>query len=300
MVVQTKGRVLSNREIESGYFLLDIECEPIAGLAVPGQFVMIKASDDDHPLLRRPFSLYRSYPISHSEKKRGGQLSILYKRIGAGTLKMTEFKEEQAVDLIGPLGKGYTPPPLPSRRGSAGPVSVRQCRHDSRSGSSRLLTTSASLILIGGGIGIVSLAFLAERLKPANLFVFIGGKKSHDILCLEDFKKLHAHLFIATEDGSLGFNGTIIDLFFSQLERFKKSEPHYLYSCGPMEMLKRLARRIEPGRFVCQASLEARMACGFGACWGCVVKTTHPQTPYQRVCKEGPVFPLESIAWDAE
>jgi dihydroorotate dehydrogenase electron transfer subunit len=116
---------------------------------------------------------------------------------------------------------------------------------------------------------------------------------------VEDFRKLNSNIFISTEDGSLGFEGTVIDLFLSRRKTLdRKKPPHYLYACGPVEMLKALARAVDLKRFVCEVSLEARMACGFGACWGCVVKTTHPQTPYQRVCKEGPVFDLKDIEWE--
>jgi dihydroorotate dehydrogenase electron transfer subunit len=273
MATQIDGIVLRNRNIGSFYYLLDIDCEPIARVAAPGQFVMLKVPDGDHSPLRRPFSIYRCPEGLSTQAKRARQISILYKQVGRGTLKMTDLKKNQTVGLIGPLGQGYALPPLPA---------------------------SKSIILIGGGVGIVSLVFFAETSKFENLFVFIGAKTKQDILCAKDFKRLRAHLFVATEDGSSGFKGTVTDLFFSQLGRFEKDRMYYVYSCGPMAMLKRLARDIEPNRFVCQVSLETRMACGFGACWGCVVKTTDPVTPYQRVCKEGPVFPLEHIAWDVE
>jgi dihydroorotate dehydrogenase electron transfer subunit len=90
----------------------------------------------------------------------------------------------------------------------------------------------------------------------------------------------------------------VIDLFLSQQKGFNDIESHYIYSCGPVEMLKELANAVKLKKVVCQVSLEARMACGFGACWGCAVKTTDPKTPYQRVCKEGPVFNLKDIVWE--
>jgi len=187
---------------------------------------------------------------------------------------MTEFKKGQKVNIIGPLGNGFGLPPLPC---------------------------PAPITLIGGGIGIVSLYPLAECLVPHPLCVFIGGKTKDDILCKEDFKKLNAlKIFIATEDGSLGYQGTVIDLFLSQQKSFKKSESPYIYSCGPVGMLKELAKAVKSKGVVCQASLEARMGCGFGACWGCVVKTDDLHTPYQRVCKEGPVFNLKNIVWDEQ
>ncbi|MGB9628528.1 MAG: dihydroorotate dehydrogenase electron transfer subunit, partial [Thermodesulfobacteriota bacterium] len=131
-----------------------------------------------------------------------------------------------------------------------------------------------------------------------NLYVLIGGKTREDILCMDEFKKLALNLLIATEDGSKGFHGTVVDLFSMIKRKFDGKGPYYLYSCGPMGMLKDLRRTLPFKKFIAQVSLEARMGCGFGACWGCVVKTRNPNLLYQRVCKEGPVFNLEDIVWD--
>ncbi len=271
MPLQTNGTVIKNRRIKSLYFILGIYCPPIANQIKPGQFVMLKVSDDCSPLLRRPFSVYKSYPVSHPEKRKRGRLFILYKKVGKGTRKMMTLKKGQKVDLIGPLGNGFTLPPLPS---------------------------STNILLIGGGVGIVSLFPLTEVSGGGKLFVFIGGKTQHDILCVEDFKEFSSNIFIATEDGSLGVQGTVVDLFISQRKKFKKNKKYYLYACGPVAMLEALAKNVEFKNFFCQASLEARMGCGFGACWGCVVKTKHPKTPYQRVCEDGPVFRLKDIVWE--
>jgi dihydroorotate dehydrogenase electron transfer subunit len=271
MHFQTDGTVIKNRRVKSLYFILEIYCPPIANHIQPGQFIMLKVSNDSSPLLRRPFSVYKSYPDNHPEKKKRGCLFIYYKEVGKGTQKMTTLKKGQKLDLIGPLGKGFTLPPLPS---------------------------PANIILIGGGVGIVSLYPIAEALKKKKLFVFIGGKTQDDILSVEDFGKFNSKISVATENGSLGFRGTVVDLFLSQKKLFTKGGKYYLYSCGPVAMLRALARIAKSKNFICQVSLEARMGCGFGACWGCVVKTNHPQKPYQRVCKEGPVFPLRDILWE--
>jgi dihydroorotate dehydrogenase electron transfer subunit len=272
MASQIDGIVIRNESIKPLCFLLTIYCPPIANEIKTGQFIMLKVSDNHSPLLRRPFSIYKSYPANHPEKKKRGCLLILYKKVGKGTQKMTEFKKGQKVDMIGPLGNGFSLPPLPS---------------------------SPNIILVGGGVGIVSLYSLAEVLGSTKLFIFIGGKTKDDILCEEDFKRLNASkIFIATEDGSWGYKGTVIDLFLSQRKRFENSESQYIYSCGPVEMLKELERAVKFKGAVCQVSLEARMGCGFGACWGCVVQTSDPKTPYQRVCKEGPVFNLKDIVWE--
>jgi dihydroorotate dehydrogenase electron transfer subunit len=232
---------------------------------------MLKVSEDSSPLLRRPFSVYKNYPENHPEKEKRGCLFVYYKKVGKGTQKMTTLKKGQKLNLIGPLGKGFTLPPLPS---------------------------SANIILIGGGVGIVSLYPIAEALKNRKLFVFIGGKTQDDILCLEDFKKFNSKISVSTENGSLGYRGTVVDLFSSQRKLFGKNGKYYIYSCGPVAMLKALAGIVKFKNFICQVSLETRMGCGFGACWGCVVKTNHPRTPYQRVCKEGPVFSLKDILWE--
>jgi len=271
MALEIDGIVLRNRRIKSLYYVLEIYCPPVATTIQPGQFIMLKISGSYDPFLRRPFSVYKSYSASHREKKKRGRLLILYKKVGKGTQRMTEFMKGQQVNIIGPLGKGFSLPPLPS---------------------------SANIILVGGGVGIVSLYPLAAALKLGKLFVLIGGRTMDDILCEEDFRKLNSTVFVATEDGSLGFKGTVLDLFLSQQKTFKANPSRYLYACGPAEMLNELAKTVKFKEFTCQVSLEARMGCGFGACWGCVVKTIDPKVPYQRVCKEGPVFNLMDIAWE--
>ncbi len=271
MPTQTDGVVLGNRRVRSCYFMLEIHCPSIADQIKPGQFVMLKVSDDTSPLLRRPFSVYKSYPPRYSEKRKRGHLFILYKKVGEGTQKMTTLGKGQKVNVIGPLGNGFTLPPHPS---------------------------SVDCFLIGGGVGIVSLYPLAEALKGKKLSVFIGGKTRNDILGLEDFKKLNSRIFTATEDGSLGVQGTVVDLFASEVRRFKKNEQRYIYACGPVPMLRALAKTTKSGRFVGQVSLEARMGCGFGACWGCVVRMKSSKKPFQRVCQEGPVFRIEDVAWE--
>jgi len=271
MPFQIEGTVVRNARVKSVYFILWIACPPIANQIKPGQFVMLRVSKDRTPLLRRPFSIYKSYPLNHPEKKKRGSLVIVYKRVGKGTQKMTALKRGEKVELIGPLGNGFTLPPLPS---------------------------SENNILIGGGMGIVSLFSLTETLGGRNLSVFIGGRTRDDILCVDDFKRLNSKVLVATEDGSLGVRGTVVDLFFSERGNFKRNEKYSIYACGPVAMLKALAKTVAFRNFACQASLEARMGCGFGACWGCVVKTRHSKTPYQRVCKDGPVFRLEDIVWE--
>lgn len=269
MAIQTDGIVLKNRKVKSVYFLLEIDCPTIAREAKPGQFVMVLTSDAPYPLLRRPFSIYKIYSEKYSARMTKRRFSILYKRVGKGTQLMSAFRKGQTVNLIGPLGNGFTLSGLPD---------------------------PSPVILIGGGVGIATLASLAGKLGSGPLYVFIGGKSKYDILCEKDFPG--GKIFIATEDGSLGKRGTVVDLFESEMERFDRKVSHHLFCCGPEGMLRSLARLIPSEKWVVQASLESRMGCGFGACWGCVVKTTDVESPFRRVCKDGPVFPLSEILWD--
>ena len=266
MAIQTDGIVLRNSKIKSIYFLLEIDCPSIANETKPGQFVMLRTSDDNHPLLRRPFSIYKSHSTLDPRKGKRGHLFILYKKVGKGTQKMSTFKEGQKINLIGPLGNGFILPPLPS---------------------------STATILIGGGVGMASLSALGETLGFGELYVFIGGKTKDDILCEDNFPK--GKVFIATEDGSRGKKGTVVDFFLSEIKRFDRDRPHHVYICGPEGMVKSLAKVIKSKKWIVQVSLEARMGCGFGACWGCVVKTRDNEMAYRRVCKDGPVFPLSEI-----
>jgi len=272
MPLQAQGIVLKNVNLQSLYFLLEIECPPIASLLHPGQFVMLKIEGSEDPLLRRPFSLFKKNFTHHRQQENRGRFSILYKKIGKGTQKMTELGRGDKINLIGALGNGFSIPPSPSSQRAA---------------------------LIGGGVGIVPLLSLAEALRmERGLAVFIGGKTKTDILCLKDFEKLNSNIFVATEDGSLGHRGTVIDLFLSEQERLWRGGPTPVFASGPLPMLKGLANALGPQKSLCEASFEARMGCGFGACWGCVIRTIDPETPYQRVCKEGPVFNLGKIIWE--
>jgi dihydroorotate dehydrogenase electron transfer subunit len=128
MPFQTEGTVIKNERIQSLYFLLGIYCPPIANQIKPGQFVMLKVSDDRTPLLRRPFSVYQSCPDHYPEKTKRGCLFVLYKIVGKGTRKMTGLEKGQKVNLIGPLGNGFTLPPLPPALFSGGVIASLHSR----------------------------------------------------------------------------------------------------------------------------------------------------------------------------
>ncbi len=222
-----------------------------------GQFFMLglRAAGND-PLLKRPFSLYRTTS--------DGFAQILYRVKGRGTRIMCGLKPGSTLEVLGPLGNGFPPP-----------------------------VTDKQPLLVGGGLGIVPLVALAESIKHKSPMVFIGAGSKDEVLAQDVLSGTGAHLEIATEDGSEGRPGFVTDI----LKHFLNAPPspvssYVLYGCGPKQMLKSVSSIAVQLGLEGYVSLEEHMACGVGACMGCVVKTP---AGYRRVCKDGPVFAVNEI-----
>ncbi len=254
-IVQGKFKILSNIPAGEKYFKLCLDAGKIARPAVPGQFVMVRVSEGIQPLLRRPLGVHG---VS------GNKVELLYEIIGQGTVILSQKKPGEYLDVIGPLGNGFT------------------FRHRA--------------ILIAGGMGVAPLVFLAEKLSRSRPMVLIGGQSKGHILCADEFSKLGCSVKIATDDGSLGFKGKVTEL----LENILKSrhcEPcrgEAIFACGPGPMLKEISRLSQEHKIDAQLSLEAHMSCGFGVCLGCSVETKSSQ---KKVCQDGPVFDSQEIVW---
>ncbi len=225
-----------------------------------GQFVNIKVSNSYMPLLRRPFSIHRVNREQH-------WFEILFQVIGTGTKLLADCEIGQRLDILGPLGNHFT---------------FRQnCNR---------------AILIAGGLGIAPLLFLAQQLKiqeiPATLFY--GNKSKQNFCCLEDFEAFGVPYFLATEDGSSGFKGKVTELLLES-QATSLGSNSIIYACGPNPMLQKVKEIANQLQLPCQVSLETMMACGFGACLGCVVNSTSQSDPYKYVCKDGPVFDANEI-----
>ena len=259
MNYQIKSRILSNKRLGREHYLMRFEAAPIARAAKPGQFIHLRCSDKVNPLLRRPFSIHRIA---------GETVCILYQLVGKGTEILAEKKTGEYLDVIGPLGNGFT---------------------YSRS-------KSANSILVAGGIGIAPLLMLARELikyqKSAGILLLVGAKTKRLILCERDFKALGIGVKISTDDGSYGWQGMVTELLEDGLSANRYSLPTVIYACGPEKMLKKVAEISRRYDIKAQGSLEKKMACGVGACLGCAIST---RSGYQRVCKEGPVFDLDEI-----
>ncbi len=202
--------------------------------------------------LRRPISIssYDKYSIT-----------LIYKTLGEGTEYLTKMKQGEGLDLLVGLGNGFD-----------------------------LSISSKRPLLVGGGVGIPPLYQLALDLseKGKRPIVVLGFNTAEEIFYQEEFSKIpNCKVYVATMDGSFATKGTVINLIEKE-NLLQKSD--YLYSCGPMAMLRALYELDIRGQF----SLEERMGCGFGSCMGCTCKT---KTGYKRVCHEGPVFLKEDLLW---
>lgn len=255
-----RAEIKENRPVDKSYNILDLKPLKPSREPEPGQFYMIGIGGEYDPLLKRPFSVFR---------KNSDGFQILYRIKGRGTLLMRDMKEGVVIDVLGPLGNSY---PLPDK----GQIPL----------------------IVAGGIGIASVFSLAEKLRGES-YMFYGARNRDELLMLNELKGLAEELFISTDDGSFGRKGTIADVLNDFLTHPSpvmqaKACSYSIYACGPKPMLKAVSRiAIDKGLngYVC---LEENMACGVGACFGCVVKT---KEGYRRVCKEGPVFSIEEIVW---
>ena len=154
---------------------------------------------------------------------------------------------------------------------------------------------------MAGGIGIAPLAMLAEKMvkevTDIKTYLFIGGKSKNDVLCLDDFKKLNTEICITTENGSLGNQGIVTNPIRKFIDQ-KANHQASFFACGPFQMLKAVAELTAKKNITCQVSLDRRMACGFGACLGCVIKVTQGKNgTYKNVCTDGPVFDAKEVCW---
>lgn len=258
---QEKAKIISNHNINQEYGYLELESSFIAKNAKPGQFINLRVLENSEPLLRRPFSI---------SAVRSSRVQVIYKILGKGTQALAARKPQEHLDVIGPLGNGFDYP--------ASSGKLKKTRN----------------ILVAGGMGVAPLFFLAQKLKNNPPLVLIGGKTKMQIICAREFKTLGCKVKVATDDGSSGFKGKVTDLLEALLPSTIDRRPLTVYACGPHPMLKKIASLSSENRITTQLSLEEHMACGVGACLGCVVLT---KNGYRSVCKDGPVFAGEEIVW---
>lgn len=244
-----RAKVISQAQIATDIYSLWIQTEQIAKEAKAGQFLSVYTEDESRMLPR---------PISICEIDRaGGAIRLVYRVTGpdTGTEQFSRMSAGDFVDVAGPLGNGFAT----DRKEKA--------------------------FLIGGGIGIPPMVELAKQLQCHKQIV-VGYR---DELFLTEELKKYGEVYVATEDGSAGTRGNVLDAI-----REEKLEADVIYACGPTPMLRALKAYAEEKNIRCYLSLEEKMACGIGACLACVCQSkeidSHSHVHNKRVCADGPVF----------
>ena len=267
-MILADSQILWNRSLGDAYRCMGMTTGAEYNTARPGQFVMVKIGSGFAPLLRRPFSIHRLIEVGDG----GTGIELLYKMVGPTTDQMGGLRPGDTLSLLGPLGRGFSFPPEPSRAA-----------------------------MVGGGIGIAPLVFLASGLiadghAPDSLRVFLGGRSAADLLCADDFTGMGLGVSTTTDDGSAGEKGLVT----GPLERaLAAGDIQQVYACGPVGMLKGVAALAEKYQVACQVSIETIMACGMGACMGCAVKSRASlDDKCRHACLDGPVFDAGEITLD--
>lgn len=241
--------VKSQREIAQGIYDLRLSTELAAG-AKAGQFVCLYPKDKS-TLLPRPISICEA-------DGENGILRLVYRVVGKGTAEFSGLKEGETVEILGNLGNGF---PLEEGAGKR-------------------------VFIMGGGIGIPPMLELAKRLQAGKQIIV--GYRDRDTFLKEELEQ-HGSVYVATEDGSVGSRGNVMDAI-----RENGLCADIIFACGPMPMLRAIKRYAEEQGIPAYISLEEHMACGVGACLGCVVKTreidSHSHVNNARICTDGPVF----------
>ncbi len=250
--------VVSQKQIGTGIYDLTIQTKEIAAAAKAGQFVSVY-SNDASKLLPRPISLC-------GIDRKAGTLRLVYRVTGehTGTEEFSRLQAGDTMKIMGPLGNGFT------------------------------VEKGKKAFLIGGGIGVPPMLQLAKEMKDAGEnFQIVMGYRDAGTFLLDEFKE-QGESFVASEDGSVGTKGNVLDAI-----RENHLDADVIYACGPTPMLRALKAYAEEQNMTCYVSMEERMACGIGACLACVCNSTekdaHSNVKNKRICKEGPVFNAKEV-----
>ncbi len=252
--------------LEGGYSLLTFRHPETAREARAGQFVMIKAGLSAEPPLPRPFSIMS---VDHARQT----FTLFLKAVGPGSRALACLEEGQEAQCLGPLGRGFSPPPV-----------------------------GEEALLVAGGYGIAPFRLFCEQAREgARARVFYGGRSAGDLVIRDRFADLKVPLVLATEDGSLGHGGRVTAALEAYLDA--RPGPVRLYACGPEAMLGAVAELAARRGLEAAVSLDPWMGCGVGTCLGCVVRIQgreEARPRYRCACTEGPVFDAATVVWPGQ
>lgn len=249
--IKNTAVVESCEALDKDIYSIWLKDKEVAALAVPGQFINVYCNDGTK-VLPRPISIC-------DVDKENGKLRIVFRVAGEGTKQFSSLKAEDKIEILGPLGNGFT------KEGS-------------------------KAILIGGGIGIPPMLLLAKELNCEKTIV-LGYR---DSLFMKDEFEKYGKVIVSTEDGSFGTKGNVIDAI-----KENNVTGDIIFACGPKPMLKGVKAFAQDNNITAQISMEERMACGIGACLACVCKSAekdhHTNVNNKRICKDGPVFYAQEV-----
>ena len=254
MTKQIADFMLAEKQDFGRSVLLRLRSDQLLPDIAPGQFVQVRVDGSPSTYLRRPISI-------HDVDFQQNEISLLVQQVGEGTRHLALAKEGDIINMVFPLGNGFTLP-----------------------------VKGEKVLLVGGGIGIAPLYYFAKVLveKGIRPTLLLGGKTESDLLRLDEYQQF-GETFITTEDGSLGEKGFVTQHSIWQKQSFDK-----IYVCGPKPMMKAVAKLASEKDVWCEVSLENLMACGLGACLCCVEDTVDGHVC---VCKEGAVFNIRRLKW---
>ena len=248
--LKMKSTVIEQKMIADGICSMWLDAKEIAVQAKPGQFISVYSNDKSRVLPR---------PISICEIDREkGTLRIVYRVVGKGTEEFSKAEAGDSFEILGPLGNGF---PIEEAKGK-------------------------KVLMIGGGIGVPPM--LQTAIEIEGEAIIVSGYRNLDLFLKEELESAGT-LFIATEDGSVGTKGNVVDAI-----RENQIEADMMFACGPKPMLRALKDYALEKGIPCWISMEEKMACGVGACLACVCQSkdvdSHSHVHNKRICKDGPVF----------
>ena len=267
MLCLENAEVIGNDRVGDGIYELKCRAPQIACYGQPGQFVHMEVEPgfvgSVSPLLRRPFSIY-------GVDAEQGVILILYRIRGSGTSILAQAEPGECLSVLGPLGRGFTLP-----------------------------TKGSVALLVGGGMGIAPLVYLADCLGDLDckVNVLYGAETARELVALDRLEQAGAKCHIATMDGTRGHKGLVTDLLTWAPAGEEAST--VIYSCGPCEMMAHVVQFAKERSIPGEVSLESNMACGVGVCLGCATRLKAGDTDYAKVCSDGPVFPMDEVEFAA-
>ena len=278
---QIESPLVRNEQIAEDTFLIRVDAPEIARRVVPGQFVMIRLSQTDAPLIGRALAVYN---VVNDESGDPRWIDLVYLRKGTMTTALAASPLDRSVTVWGPLGNGF---------------SNRSCDH---------------LIMVAGGIGQTPMLLLGREALGSQQFgldsrsngwsnqvtLIYGARRKGLLAGVNDFKEAGFEVELCTDDGSEGQQKLVPDVLKERLERLPAKARVRVVTCGPEIMMEKVSEICESAKIDCQVSMETPMACGIGICFSCVaqVKQDGPEEwDYKRTCVEGPIFDSHKICW---